>query len=98
MRQWPACSRLDEQLRSKLLQLIHATIQAILRISPLSGQVCLTCYKENFPFITKETYLHRHAVSQLLRLLSYAPVLRERGLTLLVEKLISIDVLPSVSL
>ena len=30
--------------------------------------------------------------------LSYAPVLRERGLTLLVEKLISIDVLPLVSL
>lgn len=32
-------------------------------------------------------------MSQLLHLFSYAPVLRERGLTLLVEKLIAIDVL-----
>ena len=87
-------SSVDEATRNKLLQLIHSTIQSILRVSPLSGQVCLSCYKENYPFITRENYLHKHAVSQLLHLLSYAPVLRERGLTLLVEKLIAIDVLP----
>lgn len=89
-----ARSSVDEATRNKLLQLIHSTIQSILRVSPLSGQVCLSCYKENYPFITRENYLHKHAVSQLLHLLSYAPVLRERGLTLLVEKLIAIDVLP----
>ena len=74
------------------MDLIHSTIHSILKVSPLSGEMCLNCFKQSYPYITKETYLHKHAMENLLRTFSYAPVLRERGLTTLVEKLIEIDV------
>lgn len=46
----------------------------------------------NYPYITKETFLHKHAVNSILRMLSYAPVLRERALTMIIERVIQIDV------
>lgn len=72
--------------------MIHETIQSIIKVSPLCGEVCLRCCKMNYPYITKETFLHKHAVNSILRMLSYAPVLRERALTMIIERVIQIDV------
>lgn len=76
----------------KLIDLIHSCIQSVLKVCPLSGEICLGSFNRYYPYITRETYLHKHAVENLLRLFSYAPVLRERGLSLLVDRLIEIDV------
>lgn len=76
----------------KLIDLIHSCIQSVLKVCPLSGEICLGSFNHYYPYITRETYLHKHAVENLLRLFSYAPVLRERGLSLLVDRLIEIDV------
>ena len=75
-----------------MTDLIHETIHSIFKISPLCGETCLHCLKMNYPYITKETFLHKHAVTNILRMLSYAPVLRERALSIIIERVIQIDV------
>ena len=83
---------LEEPIRLQLIDMIHNTIQSIIKVSPLCDGDCLRCCKMYYPYITKETYLHKHAVSNILRMLSYAPVLRERALSMIIERVIQIDV------
>ena len=82
----------DSAMRTLLLNIIHDTLSEILKTSPRSSEVIMYAFKANFPFITEETYLHKHAILNMLRIFSYAPSLRERGFLFLVEWLISEDV------
>lgn len=79
-------------MRELLLNIIHNTVREIIKISPTSSDLIFRSFSINLPFITEETYLHRHAFKNLLRLFGYAPSLRERGFLIIVEWLINVDV------
>lgn len=75
-----------------LLNIIHNTVRDIIKISPTSSDLIFRSFSINLPFITEETYLHKHAFKNLLRLFGYAPSLREHGFLIIIEWLINVDV------
>ena len=72
---------------------IHTAIRTILHIAPLSSKFIVGAAKHNFPYLGKKLFILETYTFQLLQLATYARDVRLELLQLLIDKIISIDVL-----
>lgn len=71
---------------------MHATVQRLLRLVPTSSPGLFDVLTNAFPHRRLSVSAHAWHVKHLLRVCRYAPSLQDRLLSLIVEKMIQIDV------
>jgi len=76
----------------RIFDYIHTTINRILLIVPTGCTSLFPILEEFFPHKREDLEKHKIYLNNVLRISDYVPVLRERLLALVVDKLLSIDV------
>ncbi|KZC07908.1 RNA polymerase I-specific transcription initiation factor RRN3, partial [Dufourea novaeangliae] len=74
------------------LKHIHDVLGKILKIVPMSSKLLLQSFKGRFPYIIHGTHMHEVYVYALLQILEYAPQLRSEVLSLIINRLMVLDV------
>lgn len=77
---------------------VHKTIQFLLQIMPSASRILSSTLISAFPHETDSRRSHVVYVQNLLKLIAYAPELREEVLRLVTERLVKIDVQVQVDL
>ncbi|KAJ3295089.1 hypothetical protein HK104_003021 [Borealophlyctis nickersoniae] len=75
-----------------LFDRIHAILSSIVRIIPTGPTFMLPLLAENFPHKREELSVQVHYVRNIFRILEYAPVLRDKALALIIDRVLQIDV------
>jgi RNA polymerase I-specific transcription initiation factor RRN3 len=92
----PKGELLDENLLvafKRRCEHVHTAVQTILHIAPLSSRFIVDAVKQSFPYLGKKLFVLETFVVHLLQLATYAYDVRFELLQLLIDKIISIDVL-----
>eukprot|EP01098_Paradermamoeba_levis_P015850 TRINITY_DN828_c0_g3_i2.p1 TRINITY_DN828_c0_g3~~TRINITY_DN828_c0_g3_i2.p1 ORF type:complete len:666 (+),score=208.21 TRINITY_DN828_c0_g3_i2:67-2064(+) len=76
----------------KRSQYSHKTLSRILALAPISGQILINILTSRFPYRKMDVETHTFYTKNLIQIISYFPMLRDRILLLIVEKLVQIDV------
>ncbi|KAG6804219.1 RNA polymerase I-specific transcription initiation factor RRN3 [Apis mellifera caucasica] len=71
---------------------IHDILQKILEVVPMSSKVLLQSLRARFPYIIHETHTHEVYVYALIQIIEYAPQLRSDILSLIINRLMVLDV------
>lgn len=71
---------------------IHDVLHKILKVVPMSSKLLLQSLRGRFPYIVHGTHTHEVYVSALLQILDYAPQLRSDILSLIINRLMVLDV------
>ena len=71
---------------------IHGILSGVLALIPSGPSFMLPIIAENFPHKMEDVQCHVWYVKNVLRILKYAPVLRNQTWSLLVDRTIQIDV------
>ncbi|KNE63188.1 hypothetical protein AMAG_08341 [Allomyces macrogynus ATCC 38327] len=71
---------------------LHATIGSVLAINPAAPQKIVALLDERFPHRRLPIIEQQAYVSNMLRIISYAPVLRQQLLAVIINRLLLIDV------
>ncbi|KAK2576891.1 hypothetical protein KPH14_005516 [Odynerus spinipes] len=71
---------------------IHDVLSKILKIVPMSSKLLLQSVRARFPYIIHGTHAHEVYMHALLQLLDYAPQLRSDILSLIINRLMVLDV------
>ncbi|XP_003490029.1 RNA polymerase I-specific transcription initiation factor RRN3 [Bombus impatiens] len=71
---------------------IHNVLQKILKVVPMSSKLLLQSLRARFPYIVHGTRTHEVYVYALIQILSYAPQLRSDILSLIINRLMVLDV------
>ncbi|XP_063983802.1 RNA polymerase I-specific transcription initiation factor RRN3 [Diachasmimorpha longicaudata] len=71
---------------------VHDVISKVLRIVPMSSNLLLQSLTTKFPFFKAPTHNHEVYIHSLLQIISYAPELRGDILSLVINRLLIIDV------
>jgi len=85
----PVFIKLEEE--NRIYNNIHTIINKILLIVPTACTSLFPILEEYFPHKREDLEKHKFYLNNVLRISEYAPVLRERILALVVDKLLSID-------
>jgi len=72
---------------------IHTALQTIIHIAPLSSKFVVDAVKQSFPYLGKSLFILETYFVQVLQLAVYVHDARFQLLQLLIDKLISVDVL-----
>ncbi|KAI9206890.1 RNA polymerase I-specific transcription initiation factor RRN3, partial [Polychytrium aggregatum] len=70
----------------------HNMIRSILALVPTGASQLLPILQENFPYKSESLKVHELYMKNLLRIVDYAPVLRNQILAISIDKIIQIDV------
>lgn len=79
--------RLNDKFRN-----IHATLEAIVHLIPIANQVIIDNVAILFPYIGKGLFILETYIVNILQISTYAKDTRYRILSLIIDKLLSIDV------
>ncbi|XP_071862578.1 RNA polymerase I-specific transcription initiation factor RRN3 homolog Tif-IA [Bombus fervidus] len=71
---------------------IHNVLQKILKVVPMSSKLLLQSLRARFPYIVHGTRTHQVYVYALIQIISYAPQLRSDILSLIINRLMVLDV------
>lgn len=71
---------------------IHDVLRKILKVVPMSSKLLLQSVRLRFPYIIHGTHVHEVYIYSLLQLLEYAPQLRSDILSLIINRLMVLDV------
>ncbi|XP_031839526.1 RNA polymerase I-specific transcription initiation factor RRN3 homolog Tif-IA [Nomia melanderi] len=71
---------------------IHDVLCKILKIVPMSSKLLLQSLRGRFPYIIHGTHMHEVYVYALLQILEYAPQLRSDILSLIINRMMVLDV------
>ncbi|XP_060818468.1 RNA polymerase I-specific transcription initiation factor RRN3 [Bombus pascuorum] len=71
---------------------IHNVLQKILKVVPMSSKLLLQSLRARFPYIVHGTRTHQVYVYALIQIISYAPQLRPDILSLIINRLMVLDV------
>ncbi|XP_043604914.1 RNA polymerase I-specific transcription initiation factor RRN3 [Bombus pyrosoma] len=71
---------------------IHNVLQKILKVVPMSSKLLLQSLRARFPYIVHGARTHKVYVYALIQILSYAPQLRSDILSLIINRLMVLDV------
>ncbi|XP_015115100.1 RNA polymerase I-specific transcription initiation factor RRN3 [Diachasma alloeum] len=71
---------------------VHDVISKLLKIVPMSSNLLLQSLTTKFPFFKAPTHAHEVYIHSLLQIISYAPDLRGEILSLVINRLLIIDV------
>ncbi|CAL7933805.1 unnamed protein product [Xylocopa violacea] len=71
---------------------IHDVLQKILKVVPMSSKLLLQSLRARFPYIAHGTHTHEVYVYALIQILDYAPQLRSDVLSLIINRLMVLDV------
>ncbi|OAD62109.1 RNA polymerase I-specific transcription initiation factor RRN3, partial [Eufriesea mexicana] len=71
---------------------IHNTLQKILKVVPMSSKLLLQSLRARFPYIIHGTRTHEIYVYALIQIFEYAPQLRSDVLSLIINRLMVLDV------
>jgi len=71
---------------------VHATLQALLSLVPTASKPLFDSLRSRFPYCGCDIEFHAVYTANLLKTSVYAPVLRDRILSLLVDRMVDIDV------
>jgi len=82
----------DVGLTARCAELIHPLLHKILAVVPGSHDQLGTVLLEYFPHLSHSIHVQRAYTANLLRVLEYCPLLREKLLPALIDRLIRIDV------
>ena len=83
---------LESEEKKEIDELVHDTIQSILKIAPLSNNALFQVCQDSFPHNSAPVELQTYYLKNLLKILSYAPMIRDRSIAVIIEKLTAIDV------
>ena len=92
----PKAEFLDENLHvafKRKCEHVHSAMQTVLQIAPLSSRFIVDAVKQSFPYLGKKLFVLETFIVHLLQLATYAYDVRFELLQLLIDKVISIDVL-----
>lgn len=82
----------DEKRIQQRFDVVHATLQRVLKLVPTAANVIFPVLCEHFPHKRLETPFQVAYVSNLLKLSTYLPGIQERLFGLLTDQLVAIDV------
>ena len=83
----------EDQIAKKIrLQHLHDTIRRILRVTPLGCGILLNILIELFPQRSRDVRLQTEFARESLRVGEYVPVLRDKLLGIIIERLLDLDV------
>ncbi|XP_029034108.2 RNA polymerase I-specific transcription initiation factor RRN3 [Osmia bicornis bicornis] len=88
--EWEAGECKEESIQR--LNHIHDVLRKILNIVPMSSKLLLQSLRGRFPYITHGTHTHEVYIYALIQILEYAPQLRSDILSLIINRLIVLDV------
>ncbi|XP_066589763.1 RNA polymerase I-specific transcription initiation factor RRN3 isoform X1 [Prorops nasuta] len=71
---------------------IHDIFQKVLKVIPLSSKILLQSIRAKFPYMTHDTHTHEIYVYALLQIPEYAPQLQLDILSLIINRLMILDV------
>ena len=71
---------------------VHNTLASLITLVPTAIKPLFDQLRHHFPFFGRDIEVHAIYVANLLKVSSYAPVLREKILGLLVDRMVDIDV------
>ncbi|XP_027843438.1 RNA polymerase I-specific transcription initiation factor RRN3-like isoform X1 [Aphis gossypii] len=71
---------------------VHMTLEALLKVIPLAKDLLMTALKKKFPYKKSSVESHLHYIHNLLFVTEYEKSLRKQILSLIVSKLVEIDV------
>lgn len=71
---------------------VHRTLERLLKLSPIAASSLFPLLVEHYPHMRLDVYVQQVYVKSLLRVVEYAPALRDRVITVIVERLIYMDV------
>ncbi|XP_017886626.1 RNA polymerase I-specific transcription initiation factor RRN3 [Ceratina calcarata] len=71
---------------------IHDVLQKILKVVPMSSKLLLQSVRARYPYIIHGTHTHQVYVYALIQILDYAPQLRSDILSLIINRLMVLDV------
>ncbi|XP_012255326.1 RNA polymerase I-specific transcription initiation factor RRN3 isoform X2 [Athalia rosae] len=74
------------------LRHVHDVLQMLIRIIPMATDILLQSLVENYPYFRRTTQSHEIYIYALLQILDYAPHLRSDILSLIINRLIVLDV------
>ncbi|XP_022170492.1 RNA polymerase I-specific transcription initiation factor RRN3-like isoform X1 [Myzus persicae] len=73
-------------------QNVHKTLEALLKVIPLAKELLMAAFKRKFPYKKSSVESHLHYIHNLLFVTEYEKSLRKQILSLIVSKLVEIDV------
>ncbi|CAK9826610.1 RNA polymerase I-specific transcription initiation factor RRN3 [Anthophora retusa] len=85
----------DKQCKEEDIQRlnhIHDILRKILKVVPMSSELLLQSLRGRFPYIVHGTHTHEVYVYALIQILEYAPQLRSDILSLIINRLMVLDV------
>ncbi|XP_054000888.1 RNA polymerase I-specific transcription initiation factor RRN3 [Hylaeus anthracinus] len=88
--EWEAGQCKEEDVQR--LNHIHDILCKILKIVPMSSKLLLQSLRARFPYIVHGTHTHEVYVYALIQILEYAPQLRSDILSLIINRLMVLDV------
>ncbi|XP_044015164.1 RNA polymerase I-specific transcription initiation factor RRN3-like [Aphidius gifuensis] len=88
--EWPDGEPREQDLER--LSHIHDVILKILKIIPMSNSILLQVLSSKFPYMKATTHMHEIYISSLLEIIIYIPENRREILSLIINKLVILDV------
>jgi RNA polymerase I-specific transcription initiation factor RRN3 len=79
-------------LRTRLQARVHDCLRYLLRSSPMASTLLANTLPANFPFPTDTTKAHVQYIKNILKVSNYCPELKGAVLSLVLDKLVKIDV------
>ncbi|VVC30424.1 Hypothetical protein CINCED_3A002920 [Cinara cedri] len=73
-------------------QNVHGTLEALLKVIPLAKDILMKLLQKNYPYKNNNYELQVHYIHNLLCVTKYEPSLRKNIFSLIVKKLVEIDV------
>ncbi|XP_015595877.1 RNA polymerase I-specific transcription initiation factor RRN3 [Cephus cinctus] len=88
--EWEAGNPRETDLQR--LNHVHDVLKKLLKIIPMSSDVLLQSLTSMYPYMKRSTHSHEIYVHSLLQILEYAPQLRSDIVSLIINRLIVLDV------
>ncbi|XP_012272863.1 RNA polymerase I-specific transcription initiation factor RRN3 [Orussus abietinus] len=88
--EWEDGNPREEDLRK--LNHVHDALNKLLKIIPMSGGLLLQAVTSAYPYMKRGTHIHQRFLHALLQISEYAPHLRSDILSLIINRLIILDV------
>ncbi|KAK8798826.1 hypothetical protein WA158_007910 [Blastocystis sp. Blastoise] len=72
--------------------IIHETLQSVIQVAPLSAMQLAQTYQDLYPHSSADVEMQTYYLRNVLETLDYCPMIRERCISVIIEKLTAIDV------
>ncbi|KAF7987883.1 hypothetical protein HCN44_003746 [Aphidius gifuensis] len=89
-KEWPDCEPTEKD--KQRLENIHDIFRKLLKMVPMSNNLLFQALSSSFPYMKASTHAHEIYINSLLKVTEYAPELRSEILSLIINKLLILDV------